>query len=176
MKKLTVLSQLYSYVAVNRGTIINSKVKWMWNGDWQNKILSIYVMIISLPNDRFTWNFLSALIVQHWQWRGKKQSRKFCRYYLYDYTEKPSKTAELQPEGAAERTMAAGGLCYSLIRSWVHKLSKNLEKNSKFYCQKCNIKQTPYSGANLQTFVTWDLHTADIIIKLKLYNMWNEIE
>jgi len=39
---------------------------------------------------------------------------------------KPSKITKLQPEGAARITVAAGGLCYSLLGPWVHKCSKNL--------------------------------------------------
>jgi len=69
------------------------------------------------------------------------------------YTEKPIETAELQPEGAAGGILAAGGLCYSLDHGFT-KLSKNLEEISKCYCQKCNIKQTSYSGATLQNFVS----------------------
>ena len=45
-----------------------------------------------------------------------------------------------------------------------YKFFKNLEENTKFYCQKCIIKRTPYSGATLQNFITY-LCTADSISK-----------
>jgi len=40
-------SHMYSYGAVNRGKIINSKVKWVWNGDGLNKTMNISVIINS---------------------------------------------------------------------------------------------------------------------------------
>ena len=70
--------------------------------------------------------FLTALIVQHWQFSGTKQSCKFWRYYPNIYPGKPSKTTEFQPEGAAGVTVAADSMCYSLLRSWVQNVSKNL--------------------------------------------------
>jgi len=147
--------------------------------DWIKSWTYLSWWLASRPNDIFTWNFLSALILQDWQWSGKKAIMQIILKVLFKRLhtkKKQSKTAEHQPECAAGGILAAGGLFYSLIRSWVNKLSKNLEEISKFYCQKCNIKQTSYSGTTLQNVVTWHLHTADSIIKLKIHNMWNKTE
>jgi hypothetical protein len=65
------------------------------------------------------------------------------------YTGKPSIATELQPESAGGATVPAGALCYSLLKSLVHKFSKNLKEISKFYYHKCNMKQTPHSGKTL---------------------------
>jgi hypothetical protein len=84
----------------------------MWT-DWIKSWIEESLYLASKPNDRFTWNILSAMIIQHWQCSGTKQSSKFWR----DYT---SKTTELQSEGEATSTVAAGGLCSVPVVSITH--------------------------------------------------------
>ena len=51
------------------------------------------------------------MIIQQRQCSGTTQSCKLWSYYPNIYPGKLSKTSELQPEGAATSTVAAGGLC-----------------------------------------------------------------
>jgi len=60
---------------------------------------------------------------------------------IHVYPEKPSKPTELGPEIFAVSPVVAGVLFSFLRRIWVHKFFKNLCDNSKFSCQKSNIKQ-----------------------------------
>jgi hypothetical protein len=128
------------YIAVNRRMIINNKLQWMWHWDWLNKIMNMPIMITNLHTSWFMWNFLSALVIQHWQWHGTKWPCTLRRYCENFHPHSLSTATDLWPEGGAAGAVVADRLCFDPCSPQYSRLPIN-----KYFFQPLSMLHQPAS-------------------------------